>query len=242
MNRISAALAKAPENPALLALAARAYTAAGDTQRTEQLLRRSIEIDPGNLEAYSLLGDLYASQRRLPEARASFEKILVKQPDSVALNTIVAMLYETEGNKAEARKRYERVLQLDQNAAVAANNLAYIYAEEGGNLDIALQLAQVAKQKLPDNPYVTDTLAWVYVKKDLATLAIPQLEQALTRMPDDAVLTYHLGIALVQAGSKTKGRKALERALSLRLSASGGRRRSAHHRAAALIEEPQPRH
>ena len=217
MNRISAALAKAPENPALLTLAARAHTAAGDTQRTEQLLRRSIEIDPGHLEAYSLLGDLYASQGGCPRHGPASSTILVKQPESVALNTIVAMLYETEGNKAEARKRYERVLQIDQNAAVAANNLAYIYAEDGGNLDIALQLAQVAKQKLPDSPYVADTLAWVYVKKDLATLAIPQLEQALTQMPDNAVLTYHLGMALVQSGSRTKGRKTLERALSLRL-------------------------
>ena len=127
------------------------------------------------------------------------------------------MLYEAEGNRTEARRRYERVLQIDPNAAVAANNLAYLYADDGGNLDVALQLAQLARQKLPDSPEVADTLGWVYVKKDMATLAVPQLELAVSQAPGNPVLHYHLGIALTKAGAKSKGRQSLERALSIGL-------------------------
>ena len=115
------------------------------------------------------------------------------QPDSVAAHTMVAVLYEMQGNRAEARKRYERVLQIDSRAPVAANNLAYIYAEEGGNLDVALQLAQTAKQKLPDVPEVTDTVGWVYYKKDLPGLAIPLFEQALAKAPDQPDLPLSPG-------------------------------------------------
>jgi Flp pilus assembly protein TadD len=178
-----------------------------------------IQLDTSNMQAYSMLGQLYASQRRLPEARASFEAIIKGEPNSIPANTVVAILYEAEGNKVEARKRYERIIQIDPGAAVAANNLAYSYAEDGGNLDLALQLAQTARQKLPDSPEVADTLGWVYVKKDLATLAIPRLEEAVAKSPGTALLHFHLGVALAKAGQKIKGRQALERALSLNLPA-----------------------
>ena len=217
--RIEQHLARTPDSPAVLILAARVYASSGDAARTEQLLRKVIQVDAANMQAYSMLGQLYTSQKRLPEARASFEAILKDQPNSIPANTIIAMLYEAEGNKGEARKRYERIIQIDPGAAVAANNLAYSYAEEGGNLDLALQLAQTARQKLPDSPEVADTLGWVYVKKDLATLAIPRLEEAVAKSPGTALLHYHLGVALAKAGQKIKSREVLQRAIGLNLPA-----------------------
>jgi tetratricopeptide (TPR) repeat protein len=217
--RVDRSLAASPNNPAALTLAARVYATSGDAKRTEELLRKVIDVDASNLQAFGLLGQLYASQNRLAEARASFETILKERPEAVGIHTLVAMLYEAEGNRAEARARYERVLQIDPSAAVAANNLAYMYAEDGGNLDVALQLAQTARQKLPDSAEVADTLGWVYVKKDLATLAIPRLQEAVAKSPNSAMLQYHLGVALAKAGQRIKGRETLERALILNLPA-----------------------
>ncbi len=65
----------------------------------------------------------------------------------------------------EARKLYEHALSLDPQMPVAANNLAWDYAERGQNLDVALNLAQTAKAKLPNTAAVSDTLGWVYYKK-----------------------------------------------------------------------------
>jgi tetratricopeptide (TPR) repeat protein len=98
---------------------------------------------------------------------------------------------------------------------VAANNLAYLYAEEGTNLDMALQLASTAKQGLPENPDVDDTLGWVYYKKDMASMAIRSFEESLKRRPDTAEVLYHLGLAHAKAGDEAKAREALERALKL---------------------------
>jgi tetratricopeptide (TPR) repeat protein len=215
--RLEPLLAKTPDNPGLLILAARFYGSAGDLARAENLLRKLIEIDHTNFQAYLMLGQLYHTQRRRGEAIGTYEAILKDQPDSVPVNTIVGILQEAEGNHSEARKRYERVLQIDPQAAVAANNLAYIYAERGGNLDLALQLAQTAKQRMPDSPQVADTLGWIYLKKEMASLAIPQLEQATQGLPNNPLMFYHLGVALAKAGEIEKGRRALERALSLHL-------------------------
>ncbi len=125
------------------------------------------------------------------------------------------MLYEAEGNRAEAKKRYERVLKIDPRAAVAANNLAFRYAQDGGNLEAALQLAQTAKERLPNAPEVDDTLGWVYYKKDLAGMAVPLFEQAARKQPENAEFQYHLGVSALKAGELSKGRKALEQAIKL---------------------------
>ena len=79
---------------------------------------------------------------------------------------------KSQGKRDEARKSYEATVNGPENAPVAANNLAFIYAEQGTNLDVALQLATSAKQGLPDDPSVDDTLGWIYYKKDMPSLAV----------------------------------------------------------------------
>jgi putative PEP-CTERM system TPR-repeat lipoprotein len=215
--RIEGQLARLPSEPAVLTLAARFYTTTGDAARAEALLKKVVDLDSSNMQAFGMLGQLYASQKRLPEARASFEAILKDRPDAVGVTTLIGTLYDYEGNRSEAQKRYEQALQLDPGAAIAANNLAYIYAEQEANLDSALQLAQVARQKLPKNPDVADTLAWVYVKKNLASIAMPLLEEAMASRPDNPLFRYHLGVAQMQQGQKTRGRQTLEQALAMKL-------------------------
>src|SRR5262249_23228009 len=103
---------------------------------------------------------------------------------------------------------------------VAANNLAWMYAVQGQQLDEALQLAQTAKAQLPDEPSVTDTLAWVYYKKNLSDLAIPLLEPLTRQEPTNPTYRYHLGLAYAKAGKDTLARQSLERALALKLPAA----------------------
>jgi tetratricopeptide (TPR) repeat protein len=90
-----------------------------------------------------------------------------------------------------------------------------MYAQDGGNLDVALQLAQTAKQKLPDVHAVDDTLGFVYYKKDLPTLAIPAFERAVQKDPKNASYYHHLGMAYLKAGNKPAAKRALETALKL---------------------------
>ena len=98
---------------------------------------------------------------------------------------------------------------------MASNNLAWMYASRGEQLDRALQLAQAAKAELPDNPAVNDTLAYVFLKKQLPSLAIPPLRLAVSRQPDNATFHYRLGVALAQTGDKSAARQELELALKL---------------------------
>jgi tetratricopeptide (TPR) repeat protein len=196
-------------------LAARVYGASDDWTRAEALLKKAIELDPSSLDAYGLLGQLYASQNRLDSARSMFEEIVKKRPGSVAAHTVVGLIHEAQGHTAEAQKWYERVLGIDPSAAVACNNLAYIYAEHGGNLDVALKLAQRARERLPDSPQVTDTIGWVYYRKRLFTAAIPLFERAVALAPKNPTYRLHLALTYRDAGEAAKAREAFSQVLAV---------------------------
>jgi tetratricopeptide (TPR) repeat protein len=155
-------------------------------------------------------------QRKLDAALAQFDELTRKKPGSVAAHTMVAMILETQQKTQEAEARYETILQLDPNAAVASNNLAYMYAERRTNLDRALGLAQTAKQRLPDNAAVNDTLGWVFYQKGLATMAVRPPELSVAREPGNPLYQYHLGLAYYGAGQLEKARRTLEESLRLK--------------------------
>ena len=208
-------LARRPTAAPLVILAARTYAAAGDDARAEASLKKAVENDPANLEACTLLGQLYLSQRRLDQALKEFDQLSKLQPRPAGAHTMVGIVLEAQGKPEEARKRYEAALAADPAAAVAANNLAWLTAESGGNLDVALQLAQTAKQRLPHQPQVDDTLGWIYYKRGLPKLALPPLELAVRRLPQNPVYRFHLGLAYLKCGEVEKGRASLSQALKL---------------------------
>ena len=121
------------------------------------------------------------------------------------------------GRIPDAQKRYEDIIARDSRAAVAANNLAWLYAQRGGNLDVALELARTAKQQLPQQAEVSDTLGWIYYKKNLVSLAVTSLEECAGKDPKNGTYAYHLGLAYAKNGDTRRARTQLERALKLNL-------------------------
>jgi tetratricopeptide (TPR) repeat protein len=211
--RVAERLKKAPNDPDALLLAATTYAAVGDAQQEEEMLRRTLTVDPGNIRALVSLGTLHARQNKLDQAKTEFEAVARRVPSMTGVQTVVAAILHAQRKPQEAKQLYEKVLAADPNAALAANNLAWLYAERGENLDLALQLAQSAKQKLPDLPAVNDTLGWIYYQKNQAGLAITPLELSVAKDPANATYRYHLGMAYAKVGNKPKALETLNEAL-----------------------------
>jgi tetratricopeptide (TPR) repeat protein len=219
--RVESELAKQPSNVGLMALAAQAYSGAGQNAKAEQTLKRAVALDSRFTNGYTMLAQLYVRQRRLPEARAEFEGIALRDPSAAGPRTMVGMLLEAEGKPDEARQVYERIVAANIDAPVAANNLAYLYANRDTNLDVALRLAASAKPKLPDDPNVDDTIGWIYYKKNLPELARSPLEASARRLPQNPDVLYHLGLTYAKLGESFKAREVLSRARKLDASIGG---------------------
>jgi Flp pilus assembly protein TadD len=149
----------------------------------------------------------------IASASTGFKKAQELAPSNVLPFVQMAMMYDVEGRQLEAKPLYEQVLRLQPDNAVALNNLAYQMAESGSDLDQALTMAQRARQQLPTDNNVADTLGWIYIKKNLSDTAIGIFKDLVQKDPKRATYRYHLAMALYQKGEKAEAKKELEVAL-----------------------------
>jgi len=179
---------------------------------------RAIQIDPNNIQAYLRLGKILEQQGQSDLAIARYQKALDLQPKLAPLATMIGNIYLDKGDMETARKYYSEALASDPNFAVAMANTAWVDAQEGKDLDVALGMAEKAKSLEPDVATITDTLAWVMYKRGNYANAMPLLQECVHKSPDTAQFHYHLGMTLLAAGQKAKGKEQLEAALRLNLS------------------------
>lgn len=210
---LKAELAKNPSRLELRnALGNVAYRAGNYPLAVEQF-QALIRARPESADAYIRLGQTYLTKGDTPQALQAFEKAKQLKPADPQPYLQLAILYEKSGQQAKARPIYEQVLKLQPDHPVALNNLAYMMAETGGDLDQALALAQRARDRMPDNPDVADTLGWIYIKKHLSDNAVTLFRDLVAKQPQVSTYRYHLAMALYQRGDKPETKKALEGAL-----------------------------
>ena len=224
-SRIDQALGQYPNVSWLHFLKGQVYGFQNNPQAAEAEFRRSLEIDPNYLRAYSALAAIFINTKQEDRAIAEYKKILAIRPDNPSVYTLIGMLEDARQNFDAAEQNYRKALELDQNASIAANNLSWLYAVTGkGNLDEAVRLAQSVVQRNPDVAGYADTLGWVYYKKNLFSAAAEQLQKAVnldeaaartTNGVPSATYRYHLGMALKGKGDKDGSRRELEAALRL---------------------------
>ncbi|MBI2683452.1 MAG: tetratricopeptide repeat protein, partial [Acidobacteriales bacterium] len=179
----------------------------------ESALEKARVIDPGNPTTLSLLGNLYFSQNDLNRALAQYQKATQSTPRDPGLWTIYGMLNERTGRKDDAKAAYGKALEANPTFGIAANNLAYMIAEEGGDMDKALDLARRAKLAIPQDPAISDTLAWVYCKRKVYDSAAPLLQEVLKAKPDNATYQYHMSVVYYGQGKTELSKIMLAKAL-----------------------------
>jgi tetratricopeptide (TPR) repeat protein len=161
------------------------------------------ELSPENNESMLASARILTRMGKNKDAMAWYVAMVEKNPTSIPGQMGIAALFEAEGSADEAVEQYRNILKIKEDYVLAANNLAWLLASKpGGDLGEALMLAMTAKQALPDDPSVADTLGWVHYNRGSYSLAISQFEFALQKRPDDPLFTYHL--ALAQSGNNQK--------------------------------------
>jgi tetratricopeptide (TPR) repeat protein len=176
------------------------------------------EVLKANGKATDVWIRLGALQRALGEndaALASFEQATNTDPQNVEAILQHAMMLETLGRKKEAADLYNRALGIDPNNALALNNLAFMNADTGTNLDQAMTFAERAKKQAPKSPDVSDTLGYVYFRKNLNTEALEIFKQDVQDQPSNPTFHLHLAMALLKQGDKQGAREEAKKALKI---------------------------
>ncbi|MFI5314396.1 MAG: tetratricopeptide repeat protein [Myxococcota bacterium] len=233
MKKIDGWIAEQPDNAALYEMRAKIRLQSGDQKpdtlaKAESDLKLAIEKDPKRVESIMTLGKLYrelwkkeGGEKRIDDAIATYEKARALQPDNAAISLELAQLCEAAGRTAQAKEYYESVLRLDQDQPAAKNNLAWLLANtenpSPADLDRALQLAQDAKNAMPNEPSVADTLGWIMYKKGIPAAAIALFKEAIDGYPEGhplrGTVRYHLAKAYDRNGERDRAVAELKRAL-----------------------------
>jgi tetratricopeptide (TPR) repeat protein len=214
IRRISGLVSKHPYDAKLHFLLGVGYLKQNDLDRSEASVKQAIAIDRKTPDAFGVLAEISRARGDLAQAVTWYKAAIEVNPKKVENYMALEGLYEKQGNWEEAKGLAERAHSLDSTSPFIANNLAYLYLEHGGDINVALSLAQQAKQKLPDSPIVSDTIGWAYYKLRFPEAAVTQLSESVRRAPDNPIYHYHLGMAYISAGRLGNAAWSLQQALS----------------------------
>ena len=181
-----------------------------------EYLERAVSQNPELTAAYYTIGNAYAAQKRFDAALDQYRKVVTKNPKAIPAYMMIGTLYDRQKQPAKANEAYQKILDIDKNFAPAANNLAWNYAEHGGNIDVALTLAQKAREARANDPSVADTLGWIHFKKKSYPTAIALFKESSEKFKDNnPTVLYHLAQAHDKNGEEELARQSLKKALAL---------------------------
>lgn len=178
---------------------------AGKDSLAEQQYSVLINNHPNAPAFLMAMGLLFEKQGQTRRAIPYLERAATLAPGDPGLAASMAQAYQSAGESENAIRAYARAVSLGTGDPVVLNNYAYVLASSGGNARQAIALAKSALATEPDNPDLSDTLAFAYLKAGDHAAAFNILDLLVRRFPERAAFRYHLALALSADG---KGRAA----------------------------------
>jgi tetratricopeptide (TPR) repeat protein len=221
--RIDHQIAAQPKAFQLYVAKAEFCIAQKDWNCAEHSYQQTLALNPYYVNGYLALAHIYAATDRPQGMIQEYEAARRRFPEYLPTYILLAQVYEYVGDVDHARQTYQDALKVDPSSYQSMSNLARLYADHGGSLSDALDLAQKAKAGQPDDPGVNDTLGWVYYKQGLYRTAVPILEAAVAKNPQDAKFQFHLGMAYLAAGQSAEAHARLQTAIQSGLSGENAR-------------------
>lgn len=208
-----------PQNPVSRNILGEMYTRSRQFDKALEEFQKAVELEPTYALAYSNTGRVLFLKGLPDKAIEQFNQAISYNPNYSQAYSHLGEVYISKGMYQEAAERYKKAIDILPASAFLSvpvyNNLAYIYAEEEENLDAALSYAQRAKDLVPKDPDVADTIGWIYYKKGDYKEAMENLKVAVEGSPDNPIIRYHLGAVYYHTGAKVEAESELRKALSI---------------------------
>jgi tetratricopeptide (TPR) repeat protein len=178
-------------------------------------LKQILKTTANSVDVWLRLGMLQQFLGQNDAALASYEQASHADPRNTQALINRGGLLEVLNRKKEAADLYNQALGIDPNNPIALNNLAFLNAENGNNLDQAMSFAERAKKQAPKSPDVSDTLGYVYLRKNLNAQALEIFRQNVQDQPQNPTFHLHLAMALLKNGDKQGARDEAQKALKI---------------------------
>ncbi|GAB4437894.1 MAG: tetratricopeptide repeat protein [bacterium] len=155
----------------------------------------------------------YKNKHDYENAQKMLKEIMEISEDK---NKIILLLAEIHLKKNEFDKGIElakEILNKTPDNPDALNFIGYSYVERNMNLDEAEKMIKRALELKPDDPYIMDSLAWLYYMKKEYTKALEIQKKVIEKIKDDATIFEHMGDILLAVGEKKEAKEYYKKAL-----------------------------
>lgn len=213
---LASVIAKRPDDETLKLLSGSVAMMQGDADSAEEIFRAVLDKTPDTEAAVRLLYSLLHLQDRKGEANTVLDAGLAQLPTSQTLLWIKAGALELAGDIDGAIAIYEGLYADDSSSVVVANNLASLLAshrDDTASLDRAERIAR--RLRGLDIPAFQDTYGWILARKGDHATAIEYLKAAAAGLPQDGLVSYHLGVTYLALDQKEAAITALTHALDV---------------------------
>jgi len=157
---------------------------------------------------------LLRDQRQYERARTSLEDFIQQFPDDTELLYDLAMVQEKLGRLKDMENLLRQLITKNPQDAHAYNALGYSLADRGLRLPEAINLISKALELAPNDPFITDSLAWAHFRSGNLSEAERLLLQAFNDRPD-AEIAAHLGEVLWLGNQRSQAIDIFKRGLEL---------------------------
>jgi len=215
-DRVEQQLAKTRNKAEVYQLLGQLSVDQRDYEKAIDYLKKAVNLNPDLVSAYFAIASTYVAQKKFDQAIDQYQKLIPKDPTSIQLHMTLGLLYDDKHQPDKANEHYRKVLDIKKNFSPAANNLARNYVRHGENLDVALGLAERAREFDSNDPSIADTLGWIYYKKGAYLKAIGLLKESSEKLKNrNPSVLYHLGMAYSKKGDNILAKESLLKALKL---------------------------
>ncbi len=179
----------------------------------EYLQRIEARSEDDSIQMIQVEAQLLRDAKAWNETYEMLSHAVAKYPNSFELLYDRAMAAERIDRLDVLEADLRKVIKMKPDYAHAYNALGYTLADKTKRLTEAKDLIEKANKLQPDDPFILDSLGWVYFRMGQMQEAIKHLQTAYGQRPDPEIAA-HYGEVLWSAGNHDEARKIWNAALS----------------------------
>lgn len=229
-----------PSDTSALQAAGIWYFNTGRPEQAKEVFKKNMDGNPNDLKSAlyylqvlsstkdyaTLVTECEAASKRLPEAEADFDQMIIfaeynqehfdkviakceemirKAPKDSAVcldsYTTIGDVWHQLGEPAKAYKAYDKALKINPDFAPVLNNYAYYLSLEGRKLGKAYKMSKKTVEQEPDNSTYLDTFGWILHLMGRDLEAKPFFKHAmLYGGKESATILAHYALVLEKLG------------------------------------------
>jgi len=183
------------------------YTKQNKLKEAQQAYVKGFDVEP----TLVLVNKIFLLSEPLNNFDKSVEIIkrwLKDHPQDASSRMYLALSYQQLKKPDAAEAEYKTILEQQPDNVMALNNMAYLLMDK--DVKRALDYAERAYNKVPNNFAVMDTYGWVLVQSGATEKALPILKDAVEKSNGNLSVRFHYAAALAQSGNEREAKTILQ--------------------------------